>query len=345
MQEALAFSEYVSQDGVDMHFSLEQMRMYDLTPEDVHIDAALSNILQKYRPMGAIAEDVLPIVPVAKQSDVIPKIDKAAFFREPAGLERAPGTEPKMIHFLVSSDTYFCINYALGTYITREELANADPAWNPNQLRGELILDAMAIDRERRMAGVVFNTSNVGSNFTPASLWNDWTNSNPYADMVNALEISEQLSGIRPNRVVFGRTSWFNFKNSDKVKTALVPYGGADAGMPMLVNPRQVAQLLEVETVLIGGMYYNTAVEDASAVLSRIWGSDVTAFYTPGKPSKEKPSWGYNFRWTVPGLPNLSVRRFPFDDKKGRQDLHIHVFEQEKILDTSLAIMVQSVIA
>jgi hypothetical protein len=98
-----------------------------------------------------------------------------------------------------------------------------------------------------------------------------------------------------------------------------------------------------VDEVLVGGMYYNSAVEDASASMARIWGPHITCLYTPGRPSKERPSWGYNFRWTVPGLPNLTVRRFPFDDKKGRQDLHIHVFEAPTILDTTMAVLVQSV--
>ena len=39
------------------------------TPQDVHIDAALSNISIAYKPVGMVADMVFPSVPVDKQSD------------------------------------------------------------------------------------------------------------------------------------------------------------------------------------------------------------------------------------------------------------------------------------
>ena len=106
-----------------------------------HIDAPLSNILLDYRPKGFIADQIFPIVPVNKQSDVIPKVDKAMRMAKPSMTVRAPGTEPRYVHFEVSSDTYFAINYALGTFLTREEAQNADVAWrqfnNDNFRRGQ----------------------------------------------------------------------------------------------------------------------------------------------------------------------------------------------------------------
>lgn len=323
-------------------FSYEgDMHHYDVTPEDVHIDAPLANVLINYRPMGFIADQIWPVVPVTKQSDVIPKIEKAARYRREETI-RSPGSEPKYIHFDVSSDTYFAVNRALGTFLTREELANADQAWNTRQVRGELVMDILMLDYEIRVAAAATATTNVGSNFTPGSLWSDWENSNALKDIQTAIDVCEDLSGYQPNRIVFGKGAWRNFKHNKYVRGALVAQGGEMAGTPMLVRPNQVAQLFEVEQVLIGGTFYNTSAEDASASLSMIWGNHAVVYYAPSSPSKERPSWGYSFRWNVPGLPNLTVRTFPFDDKKGRQDVHVHLFQDEKVIDTTLAVLVQS---
>jgi hypothetical protein len=35
-------------------------------------------------------------------------------------------------------------------------------------------------------------------------------------------------------------------------------------------------------------------------------------------------------------MPNLSVRTFPFDDKRGRQDIHVGMYQAEKIVDSTL---------
>ena len=64
-------NQYVYDGGEDtrmVDFDLNALRQYDITPEDIHIDAPLSNVLLKYRPTGFIADQILPVVPVMKQS-------------------------------------------------------------------------------------------------------------------------------------------------------------------------------------------------------------------------------------------------------------------------------------
>lgn len=312
-------------------------RMYDVTPEDVHIDQPLSNILLNYRPEGFIADQIFPIVPVGKQSDLIPGVKMDDRFRTEQDI-RAPGTEPRMLNFSVTSQQYFAINYALGTFLTAEEIANADMAWNTRQIRGELVWDILMLNYEVRVANQVNSGSNCGSYWTTASGWNDWDNSEPLTDAIGDLDVAEQLRGYRPNRVVFGKTAWHNFKNSDQVISRLFPHGGGMAGgnRGAIVSKQLAAELLEVDQVLVGGAYYNSAAESATMTLSRIWHDNVLYYYTPGRPSKERPAFGYSFRWNVPGMPNMTVRTFPFDPKRGRQDIHCGYYQDEVITDSNL---------
>ena len=310
-------------------------KRFDLDPADVHIDAAVSNILLNYRPHGFIADQIFPIVSVGKQSDRFFKITQADKFRTVADY-RAPGTDPNEISFEVSSDGYYCDNYALGTYLTAEELANADMALDSRKLRSELVTDILLLNYEKRIADTVNSTSNVGTYSTTASAWGT-ANSNPYLDCQADLQVVEDASGYHPNVVVFGKQAWRKWRESDKIQAMLFPHGG---GVPTLQHAKL---LLEVDKVLIGGAYYNSAAEGATMTLAKVWDDNVLYAYVAPRPSKEVPSYGYSFRWTVPQMPSMVARVFPFDSKKGRQDIHVGYYQDEKVCDTNLAFLRQGV--
>lgn len=335
--------------GVDMDPDL--IRRYDISPEDVHIDRPISQVLLNYRPMGYIADRIFPIVPVDKQSDLVPGVKIDDRFRTEE-TKRAPGTEPRMVHFAVTSQQYFAINYALGTWLSAEEAANADTAWYTSQIRAELVYDLLLLDHERRVANLVNSGSNCGSYWTTGSSWDDRLNSAPLNDIQDDIEVVEQIRGVRPNRVVFGKTAWYYWRNSDEVLARLFPHGGGGVGAERgaLVSRQLAAQLLEVDEVLVGGAYYNSAAEGGTLSLSRVWHDNVLYFYSPGRPSKERAAFGYSFRWNVAGMPNTPlaggaenappapvVRRFPFDAKTGRTDIHVGYYQDEKIVDKYLS--------
>jgi hypothetical protein len=312
-----------------MEFKIYQVeKRFDVDPGDVHIDAAISNIVLDYRPHGFIADQIAPIVPVVKQSDRFFKIAQADRFRTTPDY-RAPGTEPNIISFDVSSDGYYCDNYALGTYLTREELANADAALDNRKLRSQLVTDILMLNNEVRVANLVTSTSNVGCNTNTASAWGT-SNADPYVDCQADMQAVEDGKGYKPNLVVFGKTSWRKWRESEKIQTLIFPHGG---GIPTVEHAKL---LLEVDKVLIGGAYYNSAAQGATMSLSKVWDDMVFYAYVAPKPSKEVPSFMYSFRWTVPGVPSMIARVFPFDEKQGRQDIHVAYYQDEKITDKGL---------
>jgi hypothetical protein len=81
------------------------------TGRDLHVDVPLSNVVVGRRPAGFIADQLLPITPVSKQSDMYYTFNHGEGRRYEADLTaRAPGTEAKKVHMTVSSDTFFCKN-------------------------------------------------------------------------------------------------------------------------------------------------------------------------------------------------------------------------------------------
>ncbi len=94
------------------------------TGRDLHLDVPLSNIVVNRRPDGFIADQLLPITPVEKQSNTYYKFEPGLHRRFESGLtNRAPGTQAKKIPYHVASDVYFAPNYALGAEWPVEESA------------------------------------------------------------------------------------------------------------------------------------------------------------------------------------------------------------------------------
>lgn len=308
---------------------IEQVHFYDVTPGDVHIDAPMSNILLAYRPNGFIADQILPVVGVNKQSDLIPMY-RAGDNQRIEKDERAPGTLPRYISMEVTSKTYFAVNRALGTFLTSEEVAN-DDAWDVANGKAYLVWDVLMVGYEYRVAATVTNSANVGGGTNTGSSWADWSTPNALQNVITDIATCEDQGGYPVTQVTFGKTAWRNFRNNDSVKGVLFPHGG---GIP---STQQVANLLGVQKVLVGGVYYNSAAEGASQALGKIWDAHVVYQHQPASPTRWTPAHGYAFRWNVPGMPNLTVRRFPFDEKRGRQDIHIGYYQDEKILDTNMA--------
>lgn len=316
---------------------IEQVHVYDVVPEDVHIDRPLTNILQTYRPRNFIADEVFPIVTVGKQSDLVPGVQFGDNMRREK-TERAPGTLPRYISFTATSLQYRAENYMLGTFATAEEVAN-DDAWRALDTRAKLVWDCLMIDYEKRVADQVTNTANVGSSWSTASAWNVQSGTGwPLTDALTDLQVAEDLRGYRPNRIVFGKDAWHQFRNSSEVLARLFPHGGGTTGGgAALVSIELAASLLEVDKVLVGGAFMNSAAEGASAALTKVWGDHVLYYHVPDQPSRERPAYGYSFRWVVPGMPNMSVRRFPLDAKRGRHDIHVGYYQDELVVDKYLA--------
>lgn len=309
------------------------------TANDLHIDAALSEVAIGYRPEGFIADMIFPIVPVQKQSDLYVIWSREDRLRR-HDTKRAPATEAKRIYEEVSSATYFAKNYALKSSIPIEDFKNADPIFLDNLSTGktELVLDGLMLDWEVRVADQVTSGSNVGSYAAVGSEW-DGSGADPLSDLNIVIDNVHFSTGVRPNNITFGLQAWKSFRRNTTVRDLIfgVNNGG---GYP---NVSQVANLLEVDKVHIGGAFQNTANEGLAESLSAIWDDHVLVYYAPPSPSKERPSFAYTFRWRQPGLPDMQVERHPYNSIIKAQDLEVGYYQQEKITGPDYAFLLTNV--
>lgn len=309
------------------------------TGRDLHVDKPLSNMAIAYKPEGLIAEEIAPIIDVDKQHDsyYVFGIDEA--FRV-SDAKRAPGTVPNRVVRSVSSDTYFCENYALQDAIPYEDMANADAGtWvTEREARTEGLKDDLMLGHELRVGLNCTSGSNVGSSSTVSSAWSG-AGADPIGDVNTGINNVQDATGYRPNRVVFGQQAWRIFREHPDVIDRIYGESGRD-GKARTVTRDQVAALFEVDQVHVGAAYYNAAAEGQDAVLSQVWQDNVLTYYAPQKPRRDKPSFMYTFRWKK--IAAMQARIFQ-NERAGAEEIHLGHYITQKITAPDLGFLITGV--
>lgn len=314
-------------------------KRYDATGRDLHVDVPISQAIMNHRTQGLVGEFIFSVVPVSKQTGLIPYFPMGEFLRNET-CERAPGTEARIVRFNVGTMAYACKNYALRFPMTIEDRENADEVWNVRQNGAFLITDCLRIRKEIRCFNSVNSSTNVSTIFVPVSAWNAAANAgNPYLDLTSALNTTQDLTGFRPNKLVFGQTAWRTFYTNSAICAKLYPHGG---GVPTL---EQAKQLFQVEEIVVAEGYYNSAGKGATASLSKFFDDAILGFYQPSGQGQlgPKPRAYATLRWTVPGIPNMAVEALPYDAYKKAEFIEVGVYDDEKVLDANLAFMFKGV--
>jgi dihydrofolate reductase len=269
---------------------------------DVHIDKALTNISVKYMqdPASFIAGQVFPTVPVKKQSDRYFVYLREDWFRDEAR-ERAPGTESAGGDYDIdNTPTYFCRKYAFHKDIVEEDRANSDDPLTPDEDAVSFVTDKLLLNKENKWAATFFQAGiwafdkaggaqGGGGDFV---YWDDYTNSTPIEDMTEYATEQSEVTGKRPNTLVMGRRAYDALKNHpdflDRVKYT----------QKGVVTTDLIAQMFDVERVLVANAIQNTAAKGQAADMSFIMGNHVLLCYTTASPALKTATAGYTFVWT-----------------------------------------------
>jgi hypothetical protein len=291
---------------------------------DAHHDALLTNISLMAFDTGVdglIGDQLLPAVPVAKQSDRYAIIDKADFLRNIDAL-RAPRTQARRVEFSVSSDAYFADNYALATDIALEDLANA---------------------QEIRIANLVTSISNVGSGvqLSGATQWSDFVNSDPIADVTTAHAFIQQRTGLIANTMVMDHDTMMIVRRHPDL---LDMYKYTQGGM---LNPDQLATVFGVNRILVGRSVRENSLEGGVTSMTNIWGHNVLLAYTQPSVGMETRTFGLRFQWRPEGFPSPLVASSRRDAGPGTKNVEIiqsEHFQAEKIVARELAYCIQNTV-
>jgi hypothetical protein len=317
-----------------------------MNTKDIHIDAVLSGIMVGRKPAGGIVDQLLPVIPVGKQSNVYYKSNyKQALMWDGGKMtSRSKGGKSREVYFTVSSDTYFAKNYALGTRWFDEDVVNEDDPIRLRQRSAALVTNRLKIDYEGRVAALANGASNVSTTTHVATAWSNTTGARPFSDLSVQIENFRQATTLRPNVIIMPEQIATYVRKSDEVRDILFGDRGG------IATDQQFANLLKVDKILVPEIFYNSAGDaetiNGSGNITPVWGNKVFLAYVADiNGVDQEDTWMTAFRWTDPsfGVP-WAIRAFQHDDEARSQKVEAAYYQDEKVISPDLGLAIDSVI-
>lgn len=265
----------------------------------VHVDVALTNLSVAYANTAFIAEKIAPPVPVRKQTGKYYVYDAEREAFRATDDRRAPGAEANEVGFTLSTDSYYCNDHALEAVIPDEERENADPAIQPDIDHTEFLSEKIALNQEIELSSLILENDELES----TTLSGDTQWSDPDSDPIAAVEAQKaaivEAVQVMPNTLVLPYEVFARLRQHpdivDRMKYVQVASGTA----------AQLAELFDVEQVLVPRSIRNTAAAGQTPSISYIWGKNAMLLYVNSRSGLKQPSFAYTFRWSLaPGSVN-----------------------------------------
>lgn len=320
---------------------------------DVHINAPLTNISIAYAQDAShfVAARVFPVIPVTKQSDAYFTYNKDDFNRNDMA-ERAAGTESSGGTYDIGNETYFARVYAYHRDIPDQVRANADAPLDMDREATIFVTQKAMLKRESLWAANYFTAGNPGDTWTfdvdgastdsgaafdPTNaannqrlFWNDAA-SNPIENIREGKRYVLEATGFVPNTLTVGQAVYDTMCDHPAIVDRIDR--GQTTG-PAKVGLVTLADLFEVDQVLVMRAIQNTAPKTATATHSFIGGKHALLSYAPPEPGLMTPSAGYTFAWTGltgAGDEGMRIKRFHIDTLESDRIEISMSFDQKKI--------------
>jgi hypothetical protein len=246
------------------------------------IQQELTAIALAYRNEQFIADQVLPRTPVGSREFKWQQFNRDEMFTVPQTQVGRKG-EPNEVQFSGTEVAGFVNDYGLDDVVPNDDISSAPAGYDPIGRAVEGITELIQLDREIRTANLVFNQNTYPAanrtTLSGTSQWSDFANSDPYTAIMTAFD--GML--MRPNVLVLGRAVWSRLRVHPRVTAALAPSSNGNSastnanGRP--ATTQALAELLEVDRIIVGQSWVNAAKPGQPASMQRVWGRHVAGLH------------------------------------------------------------------
>lgn len=250
------------------------------------IQEHLTQITLAYHNPSLIADQVMPRITVGKQLFKWLRYAQSERFSVPDTIVGRKSM-PNEVEFGAVEETGSTRDYGLDDLIPYADLDNTDERHDPVGHAVEAMTDLIMLDREVRVANLVFDPATYTHKIalSTGSKWDEETY-NPIPDMLEYLDTPI----MRPNVAVMGQAAWTALRtNAAVVKAAHGNSGDAGAAAR-----QAVADLLEVDQIIVGQGWVNTARKGQTPNIQRVWGDSCAFLHqNPVADTRNGVTFGY----------------------------------------------------
>lgn len=258
------------------------------------VSARLTAIALAYRnpDVALIADAVLPRTPTAEEFRWL-KYDLAQGFTVP-DTRVGRKSRPNQIDFAATDQTSRVEDHGLDDWVPNRDIEVAQAQGegiDPEGMATEYLTNLIQLGREARTAAMVFaaGTYPNGQKATLAGA-TQWSHAD--SDPVKAIMDALDVPVMRPNIGVIGQQAWTVLRRHPKVVQA-IKNTNQGAG---IVTRREVADLFELQDILVGAGFVNQAKRGQAANLARVWGKHMSLIY---RDRAAGPQAGVTFGFTA----------------------------------------------
>ena len=259
----------------------------------------MTQIAMAEKPKGFIADDVLPRVMSAYKFEYTKGMNEDQFsIQETRASRQGRLNEVEFGATLANGATK---DYGLLAYVPQRDIDEARAqasAWDPMAQASMGASQLVMLAREKRVADLVFDAANYPGGYKASiasgARWNE-ADGKPLDVIMDALDVPI----TRPNTMVIGRPVWTKLRRHpqivESVKATGAGAGGAGAQAAGVVSRQAVADLFEIDRILVGETWHNSARRGQAANYARLWGKHAALLHirTPTGTRDMMPTWGF----------------------------------------------------
>lgn len=311
------------------------------------VNPELTAVALAYRNKAAIADLVLPRVTVGTQEYKWTLFNKDERFTLPDTRVGRKG-KPNEVEFGATEQTSTCYGYGLDDVVPQDDLDNARGAnvgggfrYDPLASAAQGITDLITLGREKRVADLVFDAANYPAankeTLSGTDQFSDFANSDPIGKILAAMD----AMFMRGNTIVMGRAAWTKLAQHPDIVKAVHGNSG-DSG---IARRQAVADLFEVDQILVGESYINSAKKGQTASFDRLWGKHLALLYLDSQVDATDGSrltFGWSAQW---GSRFASTRPDPDCGLKGGQRVRVGEYMDEKIAAADVGYLFTNAVA
>lgn len=325
------------------------------TAADSHVVQVLTDWAMQYADNEADykADLLAPALPSKKRDAKFYTYDKAAYFTDEMK-KRAEGDDVPMAGYTLSTTLFEIDTWSLGKPIDDQTRDNEDDILDSDQDATQFLMQKERIRREIAFADACLATGKWGTDVTgntstsdytahTVKQWNEATGTTPLQDVANYRRRMKEQTGLWGNVLVLGAPVWDILKYHAAILDAIK--GGATSERPAKATLRAVAEVLELEEIVVMDAIKNTALAPKAMSGSFIGGKHGLLMHRNMNAGRKGATAVKMATWQRPGCDNRGFRIL-----KSKKNIHVDIVEVEsnftpKICATDLGYFLNGLIA
>lgn len=253
---------------------------------------------------GYVAQQVFPVVNVAKQAGNFGVVPLAQLLQA-RDTKRAPGSGYARGSFTFTPATYSTEEHGAEEPVDDREAKMYSDYFVAEQIATLRAFSSVLRNAEKRVADAVFNTSTwTGSSLTTSigTPWSTVASATPITNVESAVQKVYDNSGLKANALIVNWKVYRNLRNCTQITDRIAASGAGSAIKASDITPQILAQVFDLDYVIVAGQSRNSATEGQTATPSQIWSSSYAMVCRiSNSQDMRDPCIGRTFHWSEDG--------------------------------------------